>query len=184
MNRYDLTDRMILKTLTEDEAPLALAYALATRTFLAPYEPIRDDSFFTLDHQRRFLNAEQEAMDDLTHLRLWLFLKDGTIERPIGNFAFSNIIRGVFQNTFLGYKLDPNYINQGYMTEALNHGINIAFKEMALHRIEANIMPNNNASLALVRKLGFEEEGLAKKYLLINGKWEDHIHMVKLNTQL
>ncbi|EOD01178.1 Ribosomal-protein-S5p-alanine acetyltransferase [Caldisalinibacter kiritimatiensis] len=70
------------------------------------------------------------------------------------------------------------------MTEALKMGIDIAFNELKLHRIEANIMPKNEASLRIVKKLGFYEEGVAKKYLKINGKWEDHIHMVLLNEDI
>jgi ribosomal-protein-alanine N-acetyltransferase len=59
--------------------------------------------------------------------------------------------------------------------------IDVAFGKLALHRIEANIMPRNTASMRVVAKLGFYDEGLAKSYLKINGKWEDHIHMVLLN---
>jgi ribosomal-protein-alanine N-acetyltransferase len=83
----------------------------------------------------------------------------------------------------LGYKLDADEINKGYMTEALRKGIDIAFNEVGLHRIEANIMPKNKRSLRTVEKLGFYNEGLAYKYLKINGKWEDHIHMVLLNEE-
>ena len=56
-----------------------------------------------------------------------------------------------------------------------------SFEELGLHRIDANIMPHNIASLGVVRRCGFVEEGLARKYLKINGVWEDHLHMVKLN---
>ena len=64
------------------------------------------------------------------------------------------------------------------MTEAVRETVRIAFEELDLHRIEANIMPRNRASLGVARKAGFYEEGLALKYLQINGVWEDHIHMV------
>lgn len=67
------------------------------------------------------------------------------------------------------------------MTEAVNECVRIGFEEIGLHRIEANIMPKNKASLGVVRKCGFREEGLSRKYLKINGIWEDHIHMVKLH---
>lgn len=62
--------------------------------------------------------------------------------------------------------------------------IAIAFRDLELHRIEANIMPHNKASLRVVEKQGFQFEGLAKKYLKIDGKWEDHIHMVLLNEEM
>ncbi|HZK24550.1 MAG TPA: GNAT family N-acetyltransferase [Oscillospiraceae bacterium] len=87
-------------------------------------------------------------------------------------------MRGAFQSCHLGYKLSEAQINQGLLTEALAEVINYAFTELRLHRIEANIMPGNKRSLWVVEKLGFYYEGLAKKYLKINGSWEDHIHLV------
>ena len=79
----------------------------------------------------------------------------------------------------MGYKLDAALCGQGYMTEAVQKLSEIAFKELGLHRIEANIMPRNAASLRVAEKAGFYREGLALKYLNINGVWEDHIHMVR-----
>nr|WP_281170156.1 GNAT family N-acetyltransferase [Paenibacillus pinihumi] len=101
--------------------------------------------------------------------------------RIIGMIALSNIVRGPFQSCYLGYRLDQGEVNQGFMTESLARVIRYAFDELRLHRIEANIMPRNSASLKMVEKLGFSSEGLARKYLKINGIWEDHIHMVLLN---
>ena len=184
MNKYYETSRLILRTLNDTEGHYSLDYYNANRDFLAPYEPIRDDSFYQLNHHNRMTALEQTEMDQHKLLRLWIFLKDGSIQRPIGNLAFTNIVRGIFLNCFLGYKLDHRYLNQGYMTEALDKAIKVIFSEYGLHRIEANIMPRNQASLALTEKLGFYNEGLAKKYLQINGVWEDHIHMVKRNDAL
>jgi ribosomal-protein-alanine N-acetyltransferase len=67
------------------------------------------------------------------------------------------------------------------MTEAISAGVSVIFEDYGLHRIEANIMPKNKRSLRVAEKLGFYNEGYAKKYLKINGVWEDHIHMVKIN---
>jgi len=178
------TQRLILRTLSEVEGHLSLDYYSDNRDFLAPYEPMRDDSFYTLAHHTRMLAIEQTEMDQLRMIRLWIFLKEDPSGKPIGNFAFTNIVRGVFLSCFLGYKLNAANAGQGYMTEALEAGIQMIFDDYGLHRIEANILPSNQASLALTRKLGFYDEGLAKKYLRINGIWEDHIHMVKRNLTL
>ncbi len=70
------------------------------------------------------------------------------------------------------------------MTEAVGKVVEYAFDVLGLHRLEANIMPRNKASLRVVEKLGFSEEGLSRKLLLINGRWEDHVRMVKLNMAL
>jgi ribosomal-protein-alanine N-acetyltransferase len=72
----------------------------------------------------------------------------------------------------------------GYMTEAVKKGIEIMFQDYGLHRIEASIMPRNIRSLKVTQKLGFQEEGLSPQYLKINGKWEDHLHMVLLNHDM
>jgi ribosomal-protein-alanine N-acetyltransferase len=85
---------------------------------------------------------------------------------------------------YLGYNLDGQEINQGYMTEALRKGIEIIFDEYKLHRIEASILPRNVRSAAVLEKLGFVNEGLSRDYLKINGKWEDHFHMVLLNDNV
>ncbi len=184
MIHYHETKRLILRPLDVTEGQLALDYYKDNRSFLAAFEPTRDDNFYTLKHQNRLLAVEAEEMASLNMVRLWIFLKEGNLNRPIGNFAFTNILRGVFLSCFLGYKLDGVHIRKGYMTEALEKGIEIIFKDYGLHRIEANIMPKNLASMALARKLGFYDEGLAKKYLRINNVWEDHVHMVKFNEAL
>ena len=98
--------------------------------------------------------------------------------------ALSNIVRGAFQSCHLGYRLDGTEQRKGYMTEAVKELTAYAFQNLNLHRIEANIMPHNMASLKVTEKLGFYHEGLAKQYLRINGRWEDHIHTVLLNEEM
>lgn len=185
MDKLYETPRLILKTLGPDSAEQVTTYCLENKNFLETYEPAREAYFYTAQHQQQILSLEQEEMDQLKMLRLWLFLKTSSeTAAPIGNFAFTNIVRGAFQSCFLGYKLDHRYVNQGYMTEALTKGIDIIFNDYNLHRIEANIMPSNGISLRITQKLGFEEEGLALKYLKINHQWEDHYHMVLRNKLL
>ncbi|MDA8441744.1 MAG: GNAT family protein, partial [Peptococcaceae bacterium] len=113
----------------------------------------------------------------------WLFRKVEP-EQVIGSIALNNIIRGCFHSCHVGYRLDQAMLNQGYMTEGLRAVINTAFTELALHRLEANIIPSNHASMRVVEKLGFYAEGLALKYLCINGRWEDHVHMVLRNSAM
>ena len=111
-------------------------------------------------------------------------LQKGEEDKVIGALTFSNIVKGVFLSCFLGYNLDKDEINMGYMTEAVKKGIEIMFQDYGLHRIEASIMPRNIRSLKVTQKLGFQEEGLSPQYLKINGKWEDHLHMVLLNHDI
>ena len=74
-----------------------------------------------------------------------------------------------FCSCFLGYKLDKDHLRQGLMSEAVQECVRIAFEELGLHRIEANIMPHNLPSLGVAEKCGFVREGLSRKYLKING---------------
>ena len=158
-------------------APLILDYYTRNREFLAPYESKRDDNFFTLYSIELLLKNAIKNEKNGTGVRFYITLDN----KVIGTIALNNIVRGCFHSCFLGYSLDKDYINKGYMTEAVNEVTHYAFEVVKLHRIEANIMPRNIASKRVLEKCGFIEEGYSKNYLYINGVWEDHIHMVKFN---
>ena len=93
----------------------------------------------------------------------------------IGTCSISNIVRGVFQSCHMGYSMDRNFEGQGKMRELAEHTIEYVFAELKLHRIIANHMPENKRSEALLKRLGFEREGYAKRFLQIDGEWEDHV---------
>lgn len=176
------TERLILRIPDKAYAEVLLAYYLKNKAFLDEWEPLKKDEFYTIEYQEKQLENELESVRNGSSLRLFIFRKDDS-SRIIGSVAFNNIVRGAFLSCHLGYKLDNDEINKGYITEAIQKGIEIMFNEYKLHRIEANIMPKNKRSLRVVEKLGFYNEGLSYKYLNINGKWEDHIHMVLLNDK-
>lgn len=93
-----------------------------------------------------------------------------------GQLSFNQIFRGPFQNAITGYWVGAAHSRRGLMTEALTLGLAHVFGRLGLHRVEANIMPENDASKALVQRLGFRFEGLALRYLRIDGDWRDHEH--------
>jgi ribosomal-protein-alanine N-acetyltransferase len=173
------TQRLILRWITPDEAGLLLDYLLRNRDFLQEWEPSRDESFFSIESMQGIIQRETAAAQNNTGLSLYIFNKGEY--RIIGKAALSNIVYGPFQSSYLGYHLDKDEINQGKMTEALYQLIHIAFSELGLHRIEANIIPRNSASVRVMQKLGFTPEGLSKRYLKIHGVWQDHQHFVLLN---
>ena len=93
----------------------------------------------------------------------------------MGSIGLSQIARGAFHNAMLGYAIDGARQGQGLMHEALQAVIAHAFSPAVhLHRIQANVRPENHRSLALLQRLGFEYEGLAREYLFIDGAWRDH----------
>ena len=97
-----------------------------------------------------------------------------SVQIELGLFNISEIVRGNFQNAFLGYGGVADFAGQGYMTEALELVLREVFTTLKLHRLEANIQPGNAPSIALARGAGFRLEGFSPRYLLIGGQWRDH----------
>ena len=91
-----------------------------------------------------------------------------------GYIEITNIVRGPLQSGYLGYYMFKGYERRGYMKWALGVIVQRAWKELKLHRLEANIQPGNTASIELVKALGFEQEGYSPKYLKLGGRWRDH----------
>jgi ribosomal-protein-alanine N-acetyltransferase len=96
---------------------------------------------------------------------------DGAI---LGFFNLSQIVRYGLQSAYLGYAVGKPFAGQGYMREGIELVLRHAFMNLRLHRIEANIQPGNQASLALARGAGFRHEGFSPRYLKISGRWRDH----------
>lgn len=92
----------------------------------------------------------------------------------VGVINLTQIVRGCFQNAYIGYYVFAGYERQGLMREGLRLVARHAFGTLKLHRLEANIQPNNAASLALVAACGFRKEGYSPRYLKIRGRWRDH----------
>jgi [ribosomal protein S5]-alanine N-acetyltransferase len=91
-----------------------------------------------------------------------------------GVFTVSQIVRGAFQSAYLGYYAHARHSRQGLMREAMEQVLDHSFGPLALHRLEANIQPGNQPSIALARGAGFRLEGFSPRYLLIGGQWRDH----------
>jgi [ribosomal protein S5]-alanine N-acetyltransferase len=94
---------------------------------------------------------------------------------PAGGIALGGVQRGGFSNAYLGYWIDIDRQGRGLMTEAVGLVLGFAFEMVGLHRVQVAVMPTNTASRRVVAKAGFREEGLALRYLEIDGRWEDHV---------
>lgn len=92
-----------------------------------------------------------------------------------GEMNLSNVTRGALQGCTVGYWIEESLAGQGYAPEALVLALRFAFEDLGLHRVEIGIIPRNHASRRVVEKLGIREEGLALRFLQINGAWEDHL---------
>ena len=107
-----------------------------------------------------------------THEGYFICLRDS--DELVGVVNISEIVRGAFRSGYLGYYAFRPYERQGLMTEGLRLVVRDAFRRLGLNRLEANVQPENHASIRLVRRLGFRREGYSPRYLKIQGRWRDH----------
>ncbi|MDR0270188.1 GNAT family protein [Paenibacillus sp.] len=174
-------DRKIyLQQLNTEHARGLLDLRLRNHHYLQPFEPIRDASFFTVEAQELDIQSGIGEKDRVSSQLFGVFI-EGTNEL-VGRVALTGIARGPFQNANLGYFIGQEYQGNGYMTEAVRLCVRYAFEELGLHRVQAGVMPRNTPSLRVLEKVGFRREGLAQKYLCINGIWEDH-HLLAITQE-
>lgn len=103
-----------------------------------------------------------------------LLICSTTSQQIVGVANLSQIFYKAFQNAYLSYYVDVGFAGQGLMAEGVSLAISHAFYTLGLHRLEANIQPENKPSIHLAKRLGFTQEGFSKRYLKINGEWRDH----------
>lgn len=168
------TDRLILRPATPDDAAAILYYYVRNREHLRPWDPPHPPSFFTEEYWRRRVEQNIDEFNLGMSCRFFLFLQSDPAQ-VIGHASFSQIFRGAFHACYLGYTLDEVCQGKGLMFEGLAEAIRYMFREQHMHRIMANYLPHNLRSGRLLRRLGFTVEGYARDYLMINGKWEDHV---------
>ena len=162
--------RVMLRVATAQDQEEFLALRRASYRFLKPWEPSPPPGGDPFD-PAVFRNYLKSARTPTSDRSLVCRREDGAI---LGTFNLSEIVRGAFQGAYLGYWIGESFAGQGYMREALPLLLRRAFVDLKLHRVEANIMPHNHASLALVQGAGFRREGYSPRYLKIAGRWRDH----------
>ena len=177
------TQRLNLLPVHENLAPQVAAFYRRNAVHLAPWDPPSPPGVATETFQRGRLRNATAEMAAGTACRWWLQLQvEPTI--VVGSVSLTQIARGAFQNAMLGYAIDCEHEGLGLMREALQVVITHAFSaEFNLHRIQANVRPENVRSIGIIRRLGFEQEGLALQYLFINGAWRDHVMFALRNSQ-
>jgi ribosomal-protein-alanine N-acetyltransferase len=144
-----------------------------SREFLSPWEPAwGTDELSRAAFRRRIRRYEREIRSDLAYPFLVFRKSDNAL---IGGCTLTNVRRGVTQSAAIGYWVGARHARQGYMYAALTAIRPFAFELLGLHRLEAACIPENEASRKLLLKIGFQEEGRARRYLQINGQWRDHI---------
>lgn len=174
------SQRLLLRMGRSEDIPAILHYYHSNKAYLEPFEPQRPANFYTAEFWDAALHMRKKDFHIGNSIRLFIF----ELEQPtevVGTINLNNIMRGAFYAANLGYGLAAKKQGQGYMTEAGDRLIAYAFAELNLHRIMASYIPHNQRSANVLKRLGFEIEGTARKYLFINGKWQDHVMTSLIN---
>jgi ribosomal-protein-alanine N-acetyltransferase len=144
-----------------------------SRDFLKPWEPSWPaDALSRAAFRRR---VGRYAADWRTDLGYSFFVFRREDDRLVGGIGLTNVRRGVAETASLGYWVGERFARRGYTEGALVLALDFAFDRLRLHRVEAACLPHNAASRGLLTKVGFREEGYARRYLCIDGEWQDHV---------
>lgn len=152
----------------------------SSREFLMPWEPLwATDELSRTSFRRRVRHYQRDLREDVGYA---LFIFAAASGALVGGLTLCNVRRGVTQSCTLGYWVGAKYAQQGYMTAAVRAVVPFVFDSLELHRLEAACLPTNTASIRLLEKTGFKREGLARRYLRINGAWQDHLLYALLDS--
>lgn len=151
-----------------------------SRGFLSPWEPTwPTDDLTRASFRRRLRRHAGEIENDEAYPFLLFRECDDAI---LGGLTFGQVKRGVAQAATLGYWMGQPFAGQGWMARAVRAASGFAFATLRLHRIEAACLPENTASIRLLQRTNFQQEGHARAYLRINGTWQDHLLFALLES--
>lgn len=175
-----LTPRLRLRLPGADDAGAVAAFVRRNADHFAATAPPRPAGDDTTEYQAEQIARAREQFAAGRRLP-WLVSPLAAPAQVIGRVNFTEIVRGPFHSAYLGDQIDHALEGQGLMHEALVAALAHAFAVAHLHRVEANHLPENTRSAALLARLGFERIGVARQYLFIAGAWRDHVLNQKLN---
>jgi [ribosomal protein S5]-alanine N-acetyltransferase len=165
-------DRVFLRPPERGDYEAWASLRAGSRDFLTPWEPSwPSDALSRASFRARVARYAEDWRTDQAYNFL-IFAMDETL---VGGIGLSNLRRGVSETASLGYWIGQPFARQRYMSSALPLVIDFGFQRLGLHRIEAACLPTNIPSRALLARAGFHQEGYAREYLCIAGKWQDHL---------
>ena len=174
------SERVMLRTPQMSDYPAWAELRASSREFLVPWEPRwAMDELTRASFRRRVRHYQRDLREDIGYA---LFIYSVATGGLVGGVTLCNVRRGVAQSCTLGYWIGAQYAQQGYMTAAVRAVVPYVFVSLDLHRLEAACLPTNTASMRLLEKTGFRREGLARRYLRINGGWQDHLLYALLDS--
>ena len=168
------------RPITRDDVPELTEVLRHNRGFMAPWEPVRTDAYFT-EKEQDALIVEVLARRERGHALPYVIVDDAG--RIVGRITLSGIVRGPFLSCSVGYWVAAADNGHGLATAALGEIKSVAFEQLGLHRIQGETLLHNVASQRVLDRNGFVRIGLAPKYLNIAGSWQDHILYQALSTE-
>jgi ribosomal-protein-alanine N-acetyltransferase len=166
-----------IRLVQPSDAEVLARLVIHNREFLAPYEPVRQDSYFTLGGQKEAVGDSLSRHVAGSQVPFVILDDSGTV---VGRINLNNVARGAFQSASLGYWLAESAGGRGLATRAVGEVVAAAFGELGLHRLEAGTVPENTRSQAVLLRNGFEQYGYAPRYLSIARSWRDHLLFQRL----
>jgi len=177
---YEKDGDILLVTAQLSDAKRIATYFTDNRAHLKPWDPQREEAFFTEQGwQQRLLKLTEVHKLSLGY---YLLIIDVNSDQVIGTISFSNLCRFPIHSCSVGYSLAKRAEGKGIMTRALRMACGYMFSIQNMHRITAAYIPRNKRSEAVLERVGFVHEGHAKDYILIDGRWEDHNLMSLVNS--
>ncbi|MGN6796018.1 MAG: GNAT family N-acetyltransferase [Streptosporangiaceae bacterium] len=162
----------VTRLLAIDDVPVLAELYRANRDFLAPWEPLRPEDYYTVDGQRALVEGALARLDaGMAHPRVIL----NEAGQVAGRINLSDIVRGPFQSASLGYWVSEKENGRGLATAAVRETVAVALGELGLHRVQAGTLLHNAGSQRVLERNGFTRIGVAPAYLNIAGRWQDHI---------
>jgi [ribosomal protein S5]-alanine N-acetyltransferase len=165
-----------IRVVAPDDAEVFAELLTRNRAFLAPWDPVRPEEYFSAEGQRTLLERSLRRLGEGVD---WpgVITVDGA---PVGRVNLNNLIRGAFCSADLGYWVDQAHNGRGVATAAIGAVVRLAFTELGLHRVQAGTLLHNRASQRVLERNGFTRIGMAPRYLQIAGRWQDHLLFQRL----
>jgi len=160
----------VTRMITLDDVPALAELYRANRDFLAPFEPVRDDDYYSAEGQLAVVQEALERSEQGAILPHVILDEDGHM---VGRITLNGIVRGAFQSCSIGYWLAADVTGRGLATAAVRDIIRVAFDDLGLHRIQGETLLDNVASQRVLERTGFVRFGIAATYLNIAGRWQD-----------
>jgi [ribosomal protein S5]-alanine N-acetyltransferase len=176
------TPRLTLRPINRDDFDALVDFYSISRDHLRPWSPRVPETGEMRGYFDEQLERTEIGLETGSACRL-IAIENST-GKLAGTFGLNNITRGAFQNADAGWQVAASHLGQGFATEGVSALLDLAFaptpRGLGLHRVQANVIPTNGASLRVCAKCGFRVEGSARRMLFIAGQWQDHVMHAKL----